>query len=206
MQVVLQRNVEFYVRNRRKPERLAVLAGSFNPPTNAHLELIHAAGFHADEILFVIPRAFPHKAYFGATLEQRLEMMAFADPGFGYSIASTDAGLFVDIARECREQYSREARLFFVCGRDAAERVLTWDHGREGAVEEMLAEFELLVAARQGDFEPLREHRHRIHNLAVRGAFDEVSSTDVRERIARREPWQHLVPEEIVDRVREIYS
>jgi len=170
------------------------------------MELVHAAGFHADEILCVIPRAFPHKEYFGATLEQRLEMMAHADPGFGYSIATTDAGLFLDIARECREQYPRQVQLFFVCGRDAAERVLTWNYGRPGAVEEMLAEFELLVAARQGDFAPPPEHRQRIHSLAVRGAFDEVSSTEVRARIARREPWEHLVPEEIIDRVREIYS
>ena len=204
--MVLQKVVEFYVRNRRKPERVAVLAGSFNPPTNAHLELIQAAGFHADEILCVIPRAFPHKEYFGATLDQRLEMMAHADRGLGYSIASTGAGLFIDIARECREQYSRDAKLLFVCGRDAAERVLTWDYGREGAVEEMLSEFELLVAARRGEFEPPREFRNRIHSLAVRGAFDAVSSTEVRERIAKREQWEHLVPEEIVERVREIYS
>jgi hypothetical protein len=28
----------------------------------------------------------------------------------------------------------------------------------------------------------------------------------VRERIARGEPWEHLVPEKIRERVREIYS
>lgn len=183
-----------------------MLAGSFNPPTSAHLELISAAGFHSDEVLCVIPRAFPHKEYFGATLEQRLEMMAYADPGFGYSIASSEAGLFLDIARECREQYPGAAELYLVCGRDAAERVLTWDYGRPGAVGEMLAEFELLVAARQGEFEPPREFRHRVHNLTMRGEYGSVSSTEVRERIARGEPWEHLVPEEIVDRVRQIYS
>jgi len=90
--------------------------------------------------------------------------------------------------------------------RDAAERVLRWDYGRPGAVEEMLGEFELLVAARRGEFEPPKEFSHRIHSLAMRSGFDEVSSTEVRERIAGGEPWEHLVPEDIVDRVREIYS
>jgi nicotinic acid mononucleotide adenylyltransferase len=198
--------VDFYTKSRHNPQRVAILAGSFNPPTNAHLELIGAAGFHADEILCVIPRAFPHKAYFGATLDQRLEMLAMADPGFGYSIASSDAGLFLDIARDCRRHYPAEAELSFVCGRDAAERVLGWDYGRPGAVEEMLGEFELLVAARRGEFQPPKELNHRIHSLAVRSGYDDVSSTEVRERIARGDAWEHLVPEDIVDRVREIYS
>jgi nicotinic acid mononucleotide adenylyltransferase len=40
----------------------------------------------------------------------------------------------------------------------------------------------------------------------VRKGHEEVSSTEVRERIARGEPWEHLVPEKIRARVREIYS
>ena len=198
--------MEFYVRSPGKPKKLGVLPGTFNPPTQAHVELAGAALFQVDEILFVIPRAFPHKQYFGATLEQRLEMLALADPGIGYSVAASDAGLFLDIARECREQYPKDVELCFVCGRDAAERVLQWDYGRAGAVEEMLRQFELLVADRLGRFEPPPQYRERIRTLHVRAAVDDVSSTEVRERIARGEPWEHLVPQEIVSRVRAIYS
>ena len=64
----------------------------------------------------------------------------------------------------------------------------------------------VLVAARQGEFDPPAEFRERIHPLYIRGEYDALSSTEVRERIARGEPWEHLVPEEIVDRVRAIYS
>ncbi len=35
---------------------------------------------------------------------------------------------------------------------------------------------------------------------------DLVSSTEVRERIRRGEAWEHLTPQEIVERIREIYS
>ena len=115
-------------------------------------------------------------------------------------------GLFIDIARECREHYGTEVQLSFICGRDAAERILHWDYGRPGVVEEMLGEFELLVAPRGGHFSPPAEYRHRIHALQVQGGHEEVSSTEVRERIARGEPWEHLVPEKIRERVREIYS
>jgi nicotinate-nucleotide adenylyltransferase len=196
--------VRFHQRSIGKPQRLGVLAGSFNPPTIAHQELVYAAGFHVDEVLCVAPSVLPHKEFFGATLEQRLTMLA--ELAEFCSIASSEKGLFIDIARECREHYGRETRLFFVCGRDAAERILAWDYGRPGVVEEMLREFELLVAARSGEFQPPSEYQHRVQPLWLHGTHDLVSSTDVRARIARGEPWEHLVPRTIVERVREIYS
>ena len=200
--------MQFHLRSLRQPNTLGVLAGSFNPPTTAHLQLVDAAlGCHVDDVVCVLPRVFPHKQYFGATLEQRVEMLMLAkDGGSPYSVASSETGLFLDIARECREHYGDAVRLCFICGRDAAERVLNWDYGRPGVVEEMLREFELLVAARQGELEPPAQFRERIHRLHVRGGYDAVSSTDVREKIARGERWEHLVPKKIVDRVRAIYS
>ena len=137
-----------------QPRTLGILAGSFNPPTIAHLELARAASKIVDALIFVVPRAFPHKDYTGATLDQRMEMLESAGMEIPYAIAVTSQGLFIDIARECREHYGPETRLSFVCGRDAAERILTWDYGRPGVVEEMLREFELLVAPRGGHFAP----------------------------------------------------
>lgn len=188
-----------------RPRNVGVVAGSFNPPTIAHEELVYAAGFHVDEVVCVVPGALPHKPYFGATLDQRLEMLAAAVE-LPCSIATSEKGLFIDIARECREHYGPEVGLSFVCGRDAAERILNWDYKRPGVVEEMLREFELLVAPRGGHFAPPAEYRDRIHALHVRSGHEQVSSTEVRERIARGEPWEHLVPEGIRERVREIYS
>ena len=198
--------MQFYRRSRTNPLRLGVLAGGFNPPTVAHLALAAAASSEVGEVLYVVPRAFPHKQYFGATLEQRIEMLGSLELAVPHSVATTEQGLFIDIARECRAEFGAETQLYFLCGRDAAERILTWDYGRAGVVEEMLNEFELLVAARGGDFEAPPEFRRRIHSLRIPAGHDQVSSTEVRERIARGEPWEHLVPETIVQRVREIYS
>lgn len=198
--------MRFYQTQAGKPRTLGILAGSFNPPTMAHLELAYAAEFHVDSVLCVVPSVLPHKQFFGATIEQRLELVAAARLNMSYGIATTERGLFIDIARECRAHYGDETRLCFVCGRDAAERVLGWDYGRAGAVAEMLSEFEFLVAPRGGDFEPPAEFRDRIHPLGIRSDWADVSSSEVRERIARGLPWEFLVPETIVDRVREIYS
>ena len=198
--------MEFYRQNFGRPRKVGILAGSFNPPTVAHVELAQAASQCVDLIVCVVPRLFPHKEYSGATLEQRVDMLDAAGLAVPHSIASTSQGLFIDIARECRDYYGAEVKLLFICGRDAAERILHWDYGRAGVVGEMLREFELLVAPRGGHFAPPAEYRHRIHALNVRSGHEEVSSTEVRERIARGKPWEDLVPEKIRERVREIYS
>ena len=72
--------------------------------------------------------------------------------------------------------------LKFLCGRDAAERVVSWDYGRPGAFREMLDDFELLVAARKGAFRAPAELREGIHTLAVPPEYEEISATDVRVR------------------------
>lgn len=197
--------MEFYRESSVRPHKVGILAGSFNPPTIAHIELAQAASQCVDLIVCVVPRVFPHKAYSGATLEQRVEMLEASGLGMPHAIASTRQGLFIDIARECREHFGPEVKLSFICGRDAAERILHWDYGREGVVEEMLREFELLVAPRDGHFSAPEKFRHRIHALHLTG-YEDVSSTEVRERIARGDAWEQLVPERIRERVRDIYS
>jgi nicotinate-nucleotide adenylyltransferase len=196
--------IEFVRRAEVAPRRLAILSGAFNPPTLAHLALARAALAHVDEVLFVLPREFPHKTYEGASFSERLEMLQQAAVEPRFSIASTQGGLFIEIARECREVYSGAA-LSFLCGRDAAERTVNWDYGDPAAFAAMLDEFDLRVAARRGSYEPPPHLAPRIHPLAMESDYDELSATDVRERIARGELWEHLVPEAIIPLVRRIY-
>lgn len=197
----------FIRRAHGRPSRLGILAGSFNPVTIAHLNLAGAARNRCDEVVFVLPRVFPHKRYSGASLEQRLELLGLAlggEPRF--SLAVSDAGLFVEIANECREAYGPDVRLSFLCGRDAAERIAGWDYGGSGVFVDMLRQFDLLVARRNGEYEPPAEFSAAMERLDVPGGFDAVSATEVRNRIARGEDWHHLVPAGVQARVREIYG
>lgn len=197
--------MEFFRRPDRSVARLGVFPGSFNPLTVAHVALASAALHAVDEVLFVLPRAFPHKPYHDTTLEQRVEMLetALADPRF--SIAAADGGLFIEIARECRAAYGDAVKLSFLCGRDAAERIATWDYGRPGAWEEMLREFDLLVAPRSGEYLPDVTQSASFAQIPVPPDSDAISSTEVRWRVAAGEPWEHLVPREIHAKVREFY-
>ena len=198
--------MEFFRRAERRPRSLGVLPGTYNPPTRAHLALAAAALEQVDEVLFVMPRLLPHKGYEGVTLADRLRMLELATAGGSrYSLASTDRGLFIDIARECRSAYAPGVRIRLVCGRDAAERALNWDYGRDGAFTEQLNEFEMLVAARRGVCVVPKGLGEFIRHLEMPGEWDEVSATDVRERITDGAPWEHLVPAQIVTLVRELY-
>ncbi|HEY1340472.1 MAG TPA: nicotinate-nicotinamide nucleotide adenylyltransferase [Bryobacteraceae bacterium] len=199
--------MEFIRRASGRPHRIGVLPGAFNPVTTAHLALARSALGELDEVVFVLPRAFPHKDYWGASFPDRLALLeAAVEAEPKLSIAVSEGGLFRDIARECREAYGGDASLSFVCGRDAAERIVNWDYGQAGAIGEMLREFELLVAERAGRYVPPDELRDAIRLLRVEQGLDEVSSTEVRERIASGEEWEHLVPPTIREQVRRIYQ
>ena len=198
--------MEFLHRVPGHPSRLGVLPGAFNPVTVAHRALACAALVHVDEVVLVLPRAFPHKEYTGAPFEARVEMMcATVRPNEPISVAVSENGLFVEIAAECREAYGPEVALSFLCGRDAAERITGWDYGRPGAVAEMLRRFDLLVAARHGEYAPPPALRHAIRALELNGDFDHVSASEIRTRISQGSAWEHLVPPEVQDLVRKIY-
>jgi nicotinate-nucleotide adenylyltransferase len=199
--------MEFLQRWDSKPCRLGVLPGSFNPVTVAHLALGQAALSVVDEVVFVLPRQFPHKTYSGASLDQRMELLSLAVAAHPrFSAAVSENGLFVEIAGECREAYGADVRLSFLCGRDAAERIVNWDYGRPGAFTEMLRKFDLLVAARSGEYFPPQDVLASFCRLELNGAFDHVSASEVRSRIANGQPWEYLVPEGVTQRVSEIYT
>jgi nicotinate-nucleotide adenylyltransferase len=160
-----------------------------------------------DEVLFVLPREFPHKPYSGATFAQRLEMLraSMADePAF--SLASSEGGLFAEIAAECRQAYGESVSLSFLCGRDAAERVAGWDYGEPDAFAGMLSAFDLLVAARGGDYCPAPQLGKSVRRLEFAPVFENVSATEIRRRIACGEPWEHMAPPAIRETVRRIYG
>ena len=198
--------MEFFHRAEGRPARLGIFPGTFNPVTVAHMGLARSALRLVDEVVFVLPRAFPHKAYSGASFADRVAMLrAAASAPEPLSIAATEGGLFLEIARECRAAYGDDVKLGLLCGRDAAERAMSWDYDRPEAVPEMLGECELLVAARGGDYYPPEEWSGAISRLELPEDLQQVSATEVRRRIERGEPWEHLVPEAARALARRIY-
>lgn len=183
---------------------VALLAGAWNPPTRAHVELARAALGWARRAVFVLPRAFPHKRVEGAPFETRVEWirtLASLDPRFAAAVS--DGGLFLEMAREARALGAQ--RVFHVCGSDAADRIIRWDYGGLPPIEKQLEEYELLVAPRPLPYRAPEHLRPRVRTLIVPALLDGISSSEVRRRIAAGEPWRHLVPEPLAASISEAY-
>jgi nicotinate (nicotinamide) nucleotide adenylyltransferase len=193
--------MQFYRRTAGKPSTLGILPGTFNPVTVAHLALAEAGLRMVDQVLLVLPRILPHKNWTGASFDDRLSVLLAAVPVTQpISISASDRGLFVEIADECREAYGSDTGLSFLCGADAAQRIANWDYGDPAAFARMMRQFDLLVAERGDKFE--LPHRP----LRIDSAHAYVSASEVRDRIARGDSWEHLVPAAIREQVRKIYG
>ena len=190
--------------NRR--QRYGILPGAFNPVTKAHLAMAAAALSLVDQVLFVLPRELPHKQYSGVTFLSRLDLLRQAtakEPR--YLVVESNGGLFIEIAQELRALLPSSPDLFFLCGRDAAERIVGWDYGSGSSISQILDEFGLLVAPRDGDYQIPPSFQHRISRLPLEPVYQAISATDVRQRILDGNPWHHLVPAEIHGSVTDLY-
>ena len=119
-------------------------------------------------------------------------------------VASSEGGLYIDIVRELRV-LRPDAEPSVICGRDAADRIATWDYGDRGSLAAHLSEFRMLVAGRNGAWCPPQEMAHAVESLDA-GCWDEFSSTAVREAIGRADAvWHTLVPPKIIELVNQIY-
>ena len=191
------------IKSQAQRQRVALIPGSFNPPTNAHRALLEAALHNVDEAVALLPRAFPHKSYAPVSMEDRIRMLEQLSPQ-PYSIAVSEGGLFLEMCLEFQRD-APAAEIFVACGRDAAERILTWHYSDPEALDLMFSSFQLMVAARHGDFHPPTRFHGRIHTLNLDPEHDAASSTEVRERIRKGTEWRHLVPELVAPLVERLY-
>ena len=183
---------------------VGILAGAFNPPTLAHQALLAAGLTTVDQVVCILPKEYPHKSFSGATLDERVAMLA----ALGNTVAIAEQGLFIDIAREFRRDIAPAADLYFICGSDAAERIVSWDYGAAAPpIGEQLLEYKLLVARRGGGYRAPRHLDSGVCSLDFETDWDAVSSTCVREWIQGGDVrWRSLIPEAIAGEVARIYA
>jgi nicotinate-nucleotide adenylyltransferase len=191
--------------------RLGVLGGGYNPITRAHLLLARAAveQFDLHEVIFVLSKIPPHKPLFGASIEQRLDMMRLGIADAPYiSVGFCTHGLFLDICTALKKVYAQNPELYFITGRDAAERLLSWPYSDPAqAIEQMFDAFQLLVCSRHGKLTlpenpMIQQYRGRIHTLRLPENLDHISSTRVRQRTGAGQPIEELVPAGVADFIR----
>jgi nicotinic acid mononucleotide adenylyltransferase len=128
-------------------------------------------------------------------------MMQLAVPDRPYAaVGLSTHGLFLDMYQGLLGVYPPHTEVFFLTGRDAAERILTWNYDdAEAALRQMFTAFQLIVCDRDGPFqlpdEPLfAPYRQRIHGCTLPPGFNHVSATEVRQRCQQGQSLDDLVP------------
>jgi len=157
-----------------------------------------------------LPITQPHKLIHDAPIEARLQMMNLAvQDTTAISIGLCTHGLFIDICRAVALAYPPQTRLWFISGRDAAERILTWPYADPvAALSTLFAQAELLVADREGvftlpDIAPVREQAAHIHHLPLAGEISHISATEIRTRLAKGEEVDELMPWPVLHYIQE---
>ena len=186
--------------------RVGILGGTFNPPHVGHLVCAQEARaqLELDHVVLMPVNPPPHKeAVADPGAEVRLAMCraaAAGDPVLRVSRLELDRGGASWTVETLRAIHASQPgdELTFIVGGDQAQGLPTW---REPAAILELAM--LAVAEREGIAR--EDVRTRLGDLVPPGRlafFDmpriDVSSSDVRRRVADGRPIRHLVPDAVV--------
>ena len=189
-------------------QRLALLGGSFDPVHNGHLALARAFGrsVEADRVLLMPARQPPHKPGVRLAPEaDRLAMCRLAVEGDRLlEVSDLEMKLpapsyTVNTLRALQSTYP-QAALYFLCGGDMLLNLSQW---RE--YEQILRLCTVCAVPRgEDDYPTLARRAEQYRALGGKVLLLEmepvdVSSTEVRRRIAAGEPLDGLVPERVAD-------
>lgn len=198
---------------RAEKRRIGLLGGTFDPIHYAHLVIAEEVRTTLDltEMIFIPAGQPPHKTLQATTsAPHRLAMLELAlatNPHFSISLVEMDRpgpSYLVDTLRILRTQLGMNVELSFVIGWDSLEELHTW-HDPLG----ILAQLNCLVAvARPGYSEAIDEDMYndlletRLPGIMqrlfiVQAPLLDISSTDLRRRVAQGKPIKYQTAEAV---------
>ncbi|MFW6126362.1 MAG: nicotinate-nucleotide adenylyltransferase [Chloroflexota bacterium] len=192
---------------------IGVLGGTFDPVHNGHLCIADQvkAGLELERVLFV-PAASP---WFKedrdiAPAEHRLQMVNLAVAArrdFGVSTVDVDRGgatYTEDTLRDLRRQLGSDVRLYFIMGEDALMDFPMWRNP-----EHILQLCKLVAVKRPGtaslDMNKLERSIPGVSQRVIRmnNRLVDISSTEIRRRVASGSSISGLVPVEVERYIRQ---
>lgn len=193
-------------------QSIGVFGGSFNPVHLGHLIMAQDAReiFGLAKVLFVPCNRPPHKDARGlAAAAHRLAMLAKAVAGkAGFEICELEIqrggiSYSIDTARDLRKIYRRQ-ELFFIIGSDTLLELHLWKE-----INALLRLGRFVIFSRPG-FDPrpagriklpAAARKNLLKNLVARHAAD-ISSSDIRRRLAAGLSIRYLVPPAVESYIR----
>ncbi len=184
--------------------KIGLLGGTFNPIHTGHLILAQEAWhqLELDKVIFIPTFISPFKKEEKmVSLADRLNMIRLSlgsDDRFEVSTFELDKGKIsysVDTVRHFKEVYPGfEHELFFITGADSAESISMWQD-----IDQILELSTFVIATRPGWGED-SAYEGRVKRMVIPNV--EISSTDVRCRVQKKDPIDFLVQSEVVKYIR----
>jgi nicotinate-nucleotide adenylyltransferase len=183
----------------QRPERIGLFGGSFDPVHNAHLALAQSAlaELKLDELRWIPAGQAYQKARRLSDARDRAAMVALAirdEPRFVLDHSELNrAGpsYTLDTVRAAQAA-APDAQWFLIIGADQYAGLHTWKDWPE-----LLARVTLAVANRPGAVPPVDAAVLRAPHRVVPLPMLDISSTEVRQRVAAGQPVDALVPPQV---------
>jgi nicotinate-nucleotide adenylyltransferase len=172
----------------------AILGGTFDPPHNGHLALARAALERLPvERLLVLVASQPGHRRVVADADARLRLARAAFAGLPAEVELDDNAFTVDAVRDGR---FRDA--LFVVGADEGADFPNWKEP-----DEVLRWVRLAVGTRSG-YPPPDLERYGDRVIPFELVSPPISSSEVRDRVARGEPIDDLVPPAVAEAISDL--
>jgi nicotinate-nucleotide adenylyltransferase len=171
------------------PKKIGLYGGSFDPIHNGHLILARDAmeRLELDLVVFLPARISPHKVNRPpASAESRCRMVSESivdEPGFlvdDRELRREGPSFTVDTVREYQTEFP-EAKLYYFIGDDNLDELYTWKE-----IDQLKELVQFVVLSRAGM--PFLAEFPMITRRV------EISSTEIRNRIARGQSVRYMVP------------
>ncbi len=186
------------------PRRIGVMGGSFDPVHLGHLIAAQDAreALHLDHVILMPAARAPLKDSAPRVSDAvRLELLRAAiagDPGLEVSTLELERGgvsYTIDTARALRHAHPVDS-LFWIIGTDQAALLAQW---REIGALAALVEF--IVLARPGYTAPAQSTPAGARLHPVTAHVVEISSSEIRSRLAAGLPVRWFLPAPVADRI-----